>query len=337
MIIAVDAMGGDNAPVEIVKGAVEAVKAEEGFEVLLIGDAEAISGIISDTGYSGERIRIRNTTEVITNEDIPTKAIKNKKDSSLCAGFGLVKANEADCLISAGSSGALLAGSVMLLKRIPGVDRPAVATAVPSGKGNVLLIDSGFNTSVKPVNYVQFGLLGSAYMKAAFGCENPRVGLINIGVEQEKGDPTIREANALLRSSKLNFVGNVESRDFFNDVIDVAVTDGFTGNVMLKLIEGASEFLLGEIKKVFSTNARTKIGAAMVAGEIKGLKQKVDTDILGGAPVLGIDRLIIKSHGSSKARTIKYVILKAKKLIESDFIEGLRAQCDELFVTEAKQ
>ncbi|MBR5059498.1 MAG: phosphate acyltransferase PlsX [Clostridia bacterium] len=337
MIIAVDAMGGDNAPAEIVRGAVEAVKAEEGFDVLLIGDAERITGILSESGYKGDRIRIRNTTEVITNEDVPTKAIKNKKDSSLHVGFDLVKANEADCLISAGSSGALLAGSVMLLKRIPGVDRPAVATAVPSGNGNVLLIDSGFNTSVKPVNYVQFGLLGSAYMRAAFGSEDPRVGLINIGVEEEKGDSVIKEANMLLKNAKLNYVGNVESRDFFNDVIDVAVTDGFTGNVMLKLIEGASEFLLGEIKKVFSTNARTKIGAAMVAEEIKGLKQKVDTDILGGAPVLGIDRLIIKSHGSSKARTIKYVILKAKKLIGSHFIEDLRTRCDELFVADREE
>ena len=334
MIIAVDAMGGDNAPVEIVKGAIEAVKAEEGFDVLLIGDSQRIEEIIKASGYVGDRIRICNTTEVITNEDAPTKAIKTKKDSSIHVGFDLVKADEADCLISAGSSGALLAGSVMLLKRIPGVDRPAVATAVPSGKGNVLLIDSGFNTSVKPVNYVQFGLLGSAYMKAAFGCENPRVGLINIGVEEEKGDPVIKEANALLKNAKLNFIGNLESRDFFNDVADVAVTDGFTGNVMLKLIEGASEFLFGEIKKVFSTNARTKIGAAMVAGELKELKKKVDTDILGGAPVLGIDRLVIKSHGSSKARTIKYVILKARKLIESDFIEDLRQHCGELFVSE---
>jgi glycerol-3-phosphate acyltransferase PlsX len=334
MVIAVDAMGGDNAPDEIVKGAILAVKEMTGFEVLLIGDCEKIWDIMAREGFSGDRIKIRHTSEVITNDESPTRALRQKKDSSLTVGFNLVKSGQADCLVSAGSSGALLAGSVLILQKIKGVDRPAVATAVPTVSGNILLIDSGFNTNVKPVNYVQFGYLGSAYMRASFGCGNPRVGLVNIGVEDEKGSPEIKEANRLLRESGLNFIGNMESRDFFKNVADVAVTDGFTGNVMLKLVEGTTDFMFGELKKVFMTNARTKMGAAMVMKELKELKHSVDTDVLGGAPVLGVDGLVIKSHGTSTARTIKFVIAKAQKLIETDFIGEIKREFAEIYPAE---
>lgn len=326
MIIAVDAMGGDNAPGEIVKGCVQAVNEETGFDILLIGDEAQIKNILKDEKYDISRIKVRHTTEIILNDDTPTKAIRSKKDSSMVVGFELVKKHEADVLVSAGSSGALLTGSVLILKRIPGIDRPAVASMVPTKKGRLLLMDSGFNTMCRPNNYVQFGTLGAAYLRAVFGDENPRIGLVNIGVEEEKGSDVVKEANKLLKQSSLNYVGNIESRELFDDVADVAVTDGFTGNVMLKLIEGASDFFFGEIKSLFAKNFASKLSYLMLKKGLAGFKRKLDPDIHGGAPVLGIDGLVIKSHGSSKARTIKYVILRARALAESNFIGLLKEE-----------
>ena len=326
MIIALDAMGGDNAPSEIVKGAVQAVREAEGIEVLLIGDETAIKSILEAEGYSGDRIKIRATTEVIDNYDIPTRAIKQKKDSSMVVGFELLRDKEVDCFVSAGNSGALLAGAVMILKKLPGVDRPAVASAVPTKKGHVVLLDSGFNTNIKPMNYVQFAYLGSAYVKAAFGADDPRVGLVNIGIEDKKGSTDVKEANELLKKADINYIGNIESRDFFNDVADVVVTDGFTGNVMLKLIEGASEFFFGEIRSVMSGTALAKVGAVFMMKRLKRLRHKLDSDVLGGAPLLGVDGLLIKSHGSSKARTIKYVLIKAKTTVEGKMVDHLKEE-----------
>jgi len=323
MLIAVDAMGGDHAPVEIVKGCVQAIKESEGFDILLLGDENRIKDVLASEEYDTDRIKIHHTTEVISNDDMPTKAIKQKKDSSIVVGFNLVKEKKADVLISAGSSGALLTGSVLILKRIAGVDRPAVASVLPTKNGRVLLLDSGFNTMCRPNNYVQFAQLGSAYLTAAFGTENPRVGLVNIGVEEEKGSDVVREANKLLKTSGVNYVGNIEPRDLFDDITDVAVTDGFTGNVMLKLSEGASGFFLGEVKSVFTKNIFSRVAYLLVKKGLKAFKNKLDPDVNGGAPVLGIDGLVVKSHGSSKARTIKYVILRAKTLVEGKLIETL--------------
>ncbi|MBQ7445640.1 MAG: phosphate acyltransferase PlsX [Clostridia bacterium] len=324
MIIALDAMGGDNAPNEIVKGAVMAVREAEGFDVLLLGDEAAIKEVLGKEGYSGSRITIKGTTEVITNDDVPTRAIKQKKDSSMVVGFELLRDKKVDSFVSAGNSGALLAGAVMILKKLPGVDRPAVASAVPTKNGHVILLDSGFNTNIKPENYVQFAYLGSAYVKAAFGAEDPRVGLVNIGVEEKKGSNDVREANELLKHTDLNYIGNLETRDFFNDLADVIVTDGFTGNVMLKLIEGASDFFFGEIKSVMGSTVLAKLGALFMMKKLKLLKTKLDSDVLGGAPLLGVDGLLIKSHGSSKARTIKYVLIKANTIAEAGLIEHLK-------------
>lgn len=323
MLIAVDAMGGDNAPGEIVRGCVQAVNEAQGFDILLLGDETQIKDVLASENYDAERIKIRHTTEVISNDDIPTKAIKQKKDSSMVVGFNLVKERKADVLISAGSSGALLTGSVLILKRIAGVDRPAVASILPTKNGRVLLLDSGFNTMCRPNNYVQFAKLGAAYLKAAFNTENARVGLVNIGVEEEKGSDVVREANKLLKTAGVNYVGNIEPRDLFDDITDVAVTDGFTGNVMLKLTEGASGFFLGEVKNIFTKNLISKLAFLLVKNNLKSFKKKLDPDVNGGAPVLGIDGLVVKSHGSSKARTIKYVILRAKSLVEGHLIEAL--------------
>ena len=326
MIIALDAMGGDEAPNEIVKGAILAVNEAEGFDVLLIGDENAINETLKSEGYSGDRISVRATTEVIGNEEVPTKAVKQKKNSSMVVGFGLLRDKKVDCFVSAGNSGALLAGAVMILKKLPGIDRPAVASVVPTKNGNVVLLDSGFNTNIKPMNYVQFAYLGGAYAKAAFGIEDPRVGLVNIGVEDKKGTPDVKEANDLLKKAKINYVGNIESREFFNDAADVIVTDGFTGNIMLKLIEGASDFFFGLIKDVMSGTSMAKVGALLMMNELKNLKRKLDSDVLGGAPLLGVDGLLIKSHGSSTSRTIKYVLMKAKTTVEANMIDHLKEE-----------
>lgn len=326
MIIAVDAMGGDNAPLAIVQGAIEAVKEEDGFDVLLLGDEQAIGKILADEKYDGDRIKIRHTTENIENGDEPVKALKTKKDSPIVVGFNLVKDGEASALVSAGSSGALLAGSVLILKRMKGVDRPTVATLLPTKNGNVLLADSGFNTNVKPINYEQFAKLGSAYMRIACGIENPRVGLINVGVEEEKGTDTVKDAFGLLKNSGLNFVGNIESRELLNDVCDVAVTDGFSGNLLLKLLEGATGFFMGELKSIFSANLLTKLSFLGVKKELKKFKKKLDSDKHGGTPVIGVEGLVVKSHGSSKTRTIKFAILNTKKLVDNKFIDAIRKE-----------
>ncbi|MBE7064792.1 MAG: phosphate acyltransferase PlsX [Ruminococcaceae bacterium] len=324
MMVLVDAMGGDNAPAAIVKGCVDALNTEDDFSVTLIGDRPSIEKVLVNEKYDKNRLFIRHTSEVITNDDSPTKAIRSKPDSSLVVGFNMLKEKEGDVFISAGSSGALLAASVMILKRIKGVERPAVGSVIPTKKGKLLLLDSGLNHTCRSSHYVQFGYLGAAYMKSAFGVENPRVGLINIGTEDEKGTDVVREANVMLRESRLNYVGNIESRDLFDGITDIAVTDGFTGNVVLKLIEGASSFFVGELKSLLFANLKSKMAALMLKKGLDGFKRKIDADVNGGAPILGIDGLVIKSHGSSKARTIKYVVLKAKVLAASSFIEDLK-------------
>lgn len=324
MMILVDAMGGDNAPEAIVKGCVDALNTEDGFDITLIGDRLSIEKVLADEKYDKSRLFIRHASEVITNDDSPTKAIRSKPDSSLVVGFNMLKEKEGDVFISAGSSGALLAASVMILKRIKGVERPAVGSVIPTKKGKILLLDSGLNHTCRASHYVQFGYLGAAYMKSAFGIESPRVGLINIGTEDEKGTDVVREANAMLRESRLNYVGNIESRDLFDGITDIAVTDGFTGNVILKLIEGTSSFFVGEIKNIMYENPKSKLAALMLKNGLDRFKRKIDPDVNGGAPILGIDGLVIKSHGSSKARTIKYVVLKAKVLAGSTFIEDIK-------------
>ncbi|MBQ8827911.1 MAG: phosphate acyltransferase PlsX [Clostridia bacterium] len=326
MMILVDAMGGDNAPEAIVKGCIDALNTEDGFSITLIGDRLCIEKVLMNEKYDKSRLVIKHTTEVITNDDVPTRAIKTKTDSSMVVGFNMLKEKQGNVFISAGSSGALLAGSVMILKRIKGVERPAIGSVIPARKGNILLLDSGLNTMCRPIHYLQFGYLGAAYMKSAFGIENPRVGLINIGTEEEKGPDIVKEANTQLRESRLNYVGNIESRDLFDGVTDIAVTDGFTGNVILKLIEGASSFFFDEIKHALKKNLKSKLGALLLKDGLYGLKRKLDADVNGGAPILGVDGLVIKSHGSSKARTIKYVILRAKVLAESNFIEEIERE-----------
>ncbi len=326
MMILVDAMGGDNAPKAIVEGCVQAMAVREDISVTLIGDRKQIEDVLLNQEYDKSRLWIKHTTEVISNCDVPTKAISRKKDSSMVVGFQMLKNKEGNAFISAGSSGALLIGSVSIVRRLRGVDRPALGSVFPTKRGPALLLDSGLNLSCRPDYYLQFAKMGAAYMRSAFNVENPRIGLVNVGSEDEKGTDTLRDANRLLRESGLNYVGNIEGKDLFEGITDIVVTDGFTGNVILKLIEGASHFFFGKIKTVFLKNWRSKLGAAFLKKGVKEFKKTLDPDINGGAPILGVDGLVIKSHGSSSARTIKYVVLKAAALVDSSFLSDIKLE-----------
>ena len=333
MIVLVDAMGGDNAPYAIVKGCVEAINERGGFSVVLIGDEPEIRKILSSEQYDPGRITIRHTTQVITNDDVPTKAIRAKSDSSLTVGFKMLKEGKGDVFLSAGNSGALLVGSITILKRIGGIDRPCLGSVIPTKGGRMILVDSGLNMSCKAERYEQFAYLGAAYMKALFKTEEPRIGLVNIGSEDEKGPEIIKEANEMLRESPLNYIGYLEGKDLFEGRADVVVTDGFTGNVILKLIEGTSKYMFTEIKKLLFKNLRTKIGALFLKDGLNAFKKTLDPDINGGAPILGVDGLVLKSHGSSNAKTIRYVVLKACDLAESSFLEDIKSTFREMRIS----
>lgn len=333
MIVLVDAMGGDNAPYAIVKGCVEAINERGGFSVVLIGDEPEIRKILSSEQYDPGRISIRHTTQVITNDDVPTKAIRAKSDSSLTVGFKMLKEGKGDVFLSAGNSGALLVGSITILKRIGGIDRPCLGSVIPTKGGRMILVDSGLNMSCKAERYEQFAYLGAAYMKALFKTEEPRIGLVNIGSEDEKGPEIIKAANEMLRASSLNYIGYLEGKDLFEGRADVVVTDGFTGNVILKLIEGTSKYMFTEIKKLLFKNLRTKIGALFLKDGLNEFKKTLDPDINGGAPILGVDGLVLKSHGSSNAKTIRYVVLKACDLAESSFLENIKSTFQEMRIS----
>lgn len=324
MVILVDAMGGDNAPRAIVKGCIDALQERKDFKVVLIGDSEEISNVLKNEKYDEERVIIKHTTQIITNNDIPTKAIRLKKDSSMVVGFRMLKAGEGDVFISAGSSGALLVGSTTIIKRMGDIDRPCLGSIIPTKGGRMILVDSGLNLSSNPKRYKNFAYLGSAYMKALFDVSNPRIGLVNVGSEDEKGPEMIKEANELLKESDLNYIGYLEGKDLFEGKADVVVTDGFTGNVILKLIEGTSKYFFSKLKGLLYKNFTSKIGALFLKKGLMGFKKELDPDIHGGAPILGVDGLVIKSHGSSNEKTIKHVVLKACDLASTSFMDDIR-------------
>lgn len=337
MIILVDAMGGDNAPEAIVNGCLDAVSEADGFEILLIGDEGKIREILNKRSYDTSRIKIHHASEVITVEDTPTKAIKTKKDSSMVVGFKLLKEKKGDIFLSCGNSGALMTGALFILGRIKGVDRPAIGAIVPTKAGKGLIIDAGLNTVYKPVNYQQFGIMGSIYMKEMLGIENPKVGLLNIGAEVGKGNETLKQAYSLLSESNINFVGNVEGNDVALGKVDVVVCDGFTGNVLLKFYEGAGSYFYNLIKGIMLKNLKTKMAALMLKKDMKVLKKIMDADENGGAPILGVDGLVFKSHGSSNARTVKNVIIKASKFAETKALDKIRQEFVNMEVEDIEQ
>ena len=326
MNILLDIMGGDNAPGAMVYGALNALKEQDDFSITLLGDRRAIEDILINEEYDKTRLHIRHTTQEITNNDKPTRAIKTKQDSSMVVGFNMLNNKEGDVFISTGSSGALLIGAITILKRIPGIDRPALGSVIPSKKGRVLLIDSGLNMTCRAEYYEQFACMGAAYMKSTFDMENPRIGLVNVGTEEEKGTTVVKDANKLLRASKLNYVGYIEGKDLFTGVADIIVTDGFTGNVILKLIEGASDFFFSGVKNVLYKNWKSKIGAIILKKNFKSFKENLNPDVNGGAPILGVNGLVIKSHGNSTAKTIKHVILKAVALARSSYMDNIKKE-----------
>lgn len=322
MRIAIDAMGGDNAPVETVMGAVEALKEIQG-TMVLIGKEEMIKEELKKYTYDKARIEIIHTTEVVENEDKPVIAIKRKKDSSMVVGFEKLRNGEIDALISAGNTGALLAGGLLRVGRIKGVDRPALTTVFPTFKGMFVLTDVGANAECKARNLKEFGIMGSIYAENVLGIANPKVGLVNIGTEEGKGTPIVNEAYQLLKDTKLNFIGNVEARDIPEKIADVLVCDGFTGNVVLKLTEGVAKSFMTELKKMFLRSPISKLAALVLKKDLKAMKVKMDYTEYGGAPLLGIKAPIVKAHGSSNAKAFKNAIKYAEKYVSNNIIEKI--------------
>ncbi len=331
--IIVDAMGGDNAPKAIVEGCIEAINMQDGFRITLVGKYEEIQKILDKNEFDKARVEIVNATEVIEGTDTPTKAIKGKKDSSMVVGFKLLKEKKGDAFISAGNTGALMTGALLLVGRIKGIDRPSLPALVPSDKDMVLIIDAGMNTVCRPINYLQFAMMGSIYMKLIYKLKNPKIGLINVGSEDAKGNDTLKNAFELLSTAPINFIGNMEGNDIASGDVDVAVCDGYVGNVSLKLYEGVGSLFMKELKTIFKSNILTKVCYLLLKSSFKSFKRKYDPDELSGAPVLGINELVIKSHGSSKAKTIRTTILKrAIPLIQNGVVDEIKNEFKNLEV-----
>lgn len=339
--IVVDAMGGDNAPAEIVKGAVQSLEKRSDFSLIFTGDKPQIEEELKKYKYDDSRVEIVHCTEIITNEDTPTKAIRTKTDSSLTVAFEKLKRDdEVGAIITAGSTGATLAGGIFMIGRIKGVSRPALCPALPNVRGTqTLLCDCGANLECKPVNLAQFAIMASAYATAAFGVKKPRVGLLNNGAEAHKGDELHQTAYRMLsKIDCIDFVGNVEGRDIMYGDCDVVVADGFSGNVALKSIEGCGQTVNTVLKNAANKNIFTKLGILCAWGTIGKLKQMLDYHKYGGSVFLGLKKLVIKSHGSSKAKTICVSVLKAAEACENDItksIENALASVDFSAIEEA--
>lgn len=320
MKIAIDAMGGDHAPKEIVLGAIEAVKEMHDLEITLIGDKDKISPYLIDS----KKINVIHTTEMITGEDEPVRAVRRKKDASLVLMANEVKENRADACISAGNTGALMSAGVFIVGRIKGVERPALSPTLPTidGKGFVLL-DVGANVDAKPQHLLQYGIMGSVYTEKVRGLSSPRVGLLNIGTEAGKGNDLTKKTFELLNDAPINFVGNVEARDLLNGVADVVVTDGFSGNVALKTIEGTALSLFSMIKDTLMSNFKTKVAAGLIKSDLKSLKDQLDYSEYGGAGLFGLAAPVIKAHGSSNARAIYNAIKQAGHMVENNVTETI--------------
>ena len=325
--VAVDAMGGDNAPQEVVKGAVEAVCEDKRLKVFLVGQEPAVSEELKKYTYDAERLEIVHASEVIDTGEPPVMAIRTKKDSSIVKCMNMVKGGQCDALVSAGSTGAVLVGGQVIVGRIKGVERPPLAPIIPNIKGVSLLLDCGANVDARPSHLLQFAKIGSIYMESVIGVKNPRVGLVNIGVEEEKGNALTKEAYPLLKNCpEINFVGNVEARDIPMGAADVLVCEAFAGNIVLKMMEGVSSALIAKIKSGMMGSLRSKIGALLVKPALKSTLKDFSTEEYGGAPLLGLNGLVVKTHGSSKAIEIKHSILQCIAFKEQNINEKIKEQ-----------
>ena len=323
--VAVDAMGGDYAPGEMVAGAVEAVNAKPGIQVLLVGQEQAVVSELSKHTYDKDRIQVVNATEVIATEEPPVNAIRKKKDSSIVVGLNLVKQGEADAFVSAGSSGAILVGGQVIVGRSKGVERPPLAPLIPTEKGVSLLIDCGANVDARASHLVQFAQMGSIYMEHVMGIKNPRVAIVNIGAEEEKGNALVKETFPLLKECKgINFTGSIEAREIPHGGADVIVCEAFVGNVILKLYEGVGAVLISKVKQGMMTTLRSKIGAMLVKPALKKTLKAFDAGQYGGAPLLGLNGLVVKAHGSSKANEITNSIIQCVQFKQQQINEKIR-------------
>ena len=327
MRIVLDGMGGDHAPAEIVKGAVSAA-AEINDEIFIVGDPEAIEEQLKKCKYKGDQITIVPAHDVITMHDSPVKAIRHKPDSSLVVGLNMLKDGKGDLFVSAGNTGALIVGSRLILGRIRGIDRPALASVYPDMTGGdpCLLVDAGASSESKARNMLEYGLMGSIYVEKVWGRNNPRVGLVNLGAEESKGTSVTKDAYQMLAGSNLNFIGNIEGRDVPKGICDVIVCDGFTGNVILKLTEGVSMSIFKLIKNTLKSNVKAMVGGALIKSKLSGLKDEFDYEEYGGAPVLGVSGPVIKMHGSSTERAVRSAILRGIPYAEENVVDIIKQE-----------
>lgn len=323
MKILVDAMGGDNAPLEIIKGSIDAHN-EFGIDIILVGQEDVIRKVSSENELNISDFQIVNASEVIATDEDANSVLKKKPDSSMSVALKMLSNGEGDAFVSAGNSGALCVGGTLIAKRIKGIKRPGFAPVMPHfGGGCFMLIDAGANLEARPEMLMQFAVMASAYMKSVMHVENPRVGLVNVGTEEHKGTELQHQTYELLKESDLNFIGNVEGRDLPYGACDVAVCDGFTGNIVLKTFEGTAKAIMGKVKELFSKSAKNKIAAALVMKDIKNLVKEFDYNEYGGAPIMGTSKPVFKAHGSSKAKTFKNALRLTKEYVEADVINEI--------------
>ena len=335
MRIILDGMGGDNAPLEIVKGAVEA-SSKIDHQIVIAGREEEINAELAKYNYDESKIQVVHTSEVIENEDSPVKAIRRKTDSSMVKGLTMLKDGEGDLFISAGNTGAYMAGSLLILGRIPGVDRPAIASIYPIAGGALpsIIVDAGANSECRPSNLLEFAIMGSLYMEKVMDRKNASVGLVNLGIEENKGTTVTKAAHKLLKEADINFIGNVEARDVPKGACDVIVCDGFTGNIILKLTEGFAWNLLKTMKKKFTDGLSAKMGAVLLAGKVKEIKDEFDYSEYGGAPILGVNGHVLKIHGSSGSAAVKNAIIKGIPYAQENVVGRITSAMEGIDVEE---
>ncbi len=324
--VAVDAMGGDHAPLEIVKGAIEAADRKKNVKIFLVGREAAVKAELQKYQYDSSRIEVVNAAEVIEMAEPPVQAIRTKKDSSIVTAMKMVKNGEADAFVGAGSTGAVLVGGQLIVGRIKGVERPPLAPLIPTEKGVSLLIDCGANVDARPSHLVQFAKMGSIYMENIMGVSSPKVAIVNIGAEEEKGNALVKETFPLLKRCKeINFIGSIEARDIPSGYAEVIVCEAFAGNIILKLYEGTGATLISMVKKGMMSSLRSKIGALLVKPALKKTLRRFDTSQYGGAPLLGLKGLVVKTHGSSKATEVCNSILQCVTFTEQQMNEKIKA------------
>lgn len=334
MRIFVDAMGGDFAPQSPVQGALEALRRYPEIEITLAGVLPEIEKYLVDCDDVRSRITLLDAPEIITNDESPVMGVRRKTKSATVMGMLQLREKEADGFVSAGSTGAVLAGGMFRLGRIPGIERPALAPLMPNGKGHFLLIDCGANVDCKPEYLVQFGIMGDAYMRGVVGMENPRVGLINIGAEAEKGNALVKATYPLMQQAPYNFVGNVEARDITGDVADVLVADGFSGNLILKFMEGVAGTLFGMIKQEMKGDVRSMIGGAIAKPAFRRVKKLMDYTEVGGAPLLGVQGAVVKAHGSSNAHAFSCAIGQVIRMIDGQVVQTIGKGVEKLLPSQ---